>query len=45
MCPGCLAVMVAGVMSSGGLTAVMVKVLSAKGRRKLESKNNMEREK
>lgn len=45
MCPGCLAVMVAGVISSGGLTALVVKVLGAKGRRKLETKNTTEREK
>ena len=44
MCPGCLAVMVAGVMSSGGLTALVVKLVGAKGRRKLECKNNMEGE-
>jgi hypothetical protein len=48
MCPGCLAsaaVMVAGVVSSGGLTALVVKVLGAKGRQKLERRDNTEREK
>lgn len=48
MCPACLAsaaVMVAGVVSSGGLTALVVKVLGAKGRQKLERNNKSEREK
>ena len=48
MCPACLgsaAVMVAGVVSSGGLTALVVKVLAAKGRKKLEGRNKSEREK
>jgi hypothetical protein len=48
MCPACLAsaaVMVAAVASSGGLTALVVKVLGAKGRQKWERRNNTEREK
>jgi hypothetical protein len=48
MCPACLAsaaVMVAGVVSSGGLAALAVKVLGAKGRQKVARRNNTEREK
>jgi len=48
MCPVCLAsaaVMVAGVVSSGGLTALVVKALGAKGRQKLDGRNIAKREK
>jgi hypothetical protein len=48
MCPACLAsaaVMVAGVVSSGGLTALVVAILGTKDRKKLEGRNKSEREK
>ena len=42
MCPGCLAsaaVMVAGVVSSGGLAALAAKVFGAKGERKTTARS------
>ncbi|MDP9337904.1 MAG: hypothetical protein M3P45_03445 [Acidobacteriota bacterium] len=47
MCPGCLAsaaVMVAGVVWSGGLAALVAKALGVKGKQKLE-RTNIEKEK